>query len=168
MSRNSFAARKKTLLLLLTRTIVFSIITECHYNTHSISLYSAVTFQASLQIKRCENVVLCLCQIAFCMLLYYDNIYLMTYIADDFNATVASHAGMSSQKIASMVKRRLLCIVRSNIRPAYLWIQLFKSRQSVLEATVIWFWRHLLKMWKKTSTCRIDCSVFLITTVYVS
>ena len=30
MSRNSFAAREKTLLLLLTTTIVFSIITECH------------------------------------------------------------------------------------------------------------------------------------------
>ena len=56
----------------------------------------------------------------------------MTYIADDFNAIVASHAGMSSQKIACMVKRRLPCIVRSNIRPAYLWIQLFKRRQSVL------------------------------------
>ena len=34
----------------------------------------------------------------------------MTYIADEFNAAVASHAGMSSQKIASMVKRRLPCI----------------------------------------------------------
>ena len=41
------------------------------YNTHSTSLYSAVTFQASLQIKRCENVVLCLCHIAFSMLFHY-------------------------------------------------------------------------------------------------
>ena len=30
MSRNSFAAREKIFLLLLTTTIVFSIITECH------------------------------------------------------------------------------------------------------------------------------------------
>ena len=49
---------------------------------------------------------------------------------------------MSSQKIASMVKRRLPCIVRSNICPAYHWIQLFKSRQSVLFISIL---LHILK-----------------------